>query len=57
MKLLFRYFVAIILIPIGGILGGLGLIQNFLRKKQYDRLYRQIMDGLPESVSNQHRIE
>jgi hypothetical protein len=56
-KLLFRYFVAIILIPIGGILGGLGLIQNFLRKKQYDRLYRQIMDGLPESVSNQHRIE
>ncbi len=43
MKLIFRYIVAIIMIPIGVLFGVLGWIQNRRRKTRYDRDYKEIV--------------
>ena len=47
MKLLFRYLVAIVMIPVGGVLGVLGAIQNAIRKQRYNARFKKIMAELP----------
>lgn len=44
MKLIFRYIVAIIMIPVGVVAGVLGLIQNRLRRDRYEKTYKKIME-------------
>lgn len=46
MKGIFRYLVALVMVPVGGALGVLGVIQNRWRKERYSRLFPQVMRDL-----------
>ena len=46
MKLLFRYLVATVMVPVGGVLGVLGAVQNRMRRQRYDELYAKLRQDL-----------
>ncbi|MDP8223836.1 MAG: hypothetical protein P9L99_10790 [Candidatus Lernaella stagnicola] len=42
LKLIGRYFIALVMIPVGVALGVLGVAQNYLRREHYRRRNREI---------------
>ena len=59
MKLLFRYAVATVMVPVGGVLGVFGLIQNRMRSRRYARqrkaMLRDLADQAPGESSEGSR--
>ena len=46
MKLMMRYLVAAVMVPVGGVLGACGVMQNRLRHRSYRRRQQQILRDL-----------
>ena len=54
LKLVGRYVVAALMIPIGVVLGVCGVVQNYLRRKRYERRAREIAAQVARENQAEH---